>query len=87
VPLDQLARLLVTPDAHLITLRGEFWGYVLPSKVHGCIESRLPILYIGPEASDVFLLCRSAGVPFGHVLNGDAAGVQNALEALGRMAP
>src|SRR5262249_39073363 len=33
VPLEQLPRLLVTPDAHLITLRDAFVGYVLPSKV------------------------------------------------------
>ncbi|HXU45876.1 MAG TPA: hypothetical protein VN783_10135, partial [Thermoanaerobaculia bacterium] len=31
VPLDRLARLLATPAAHLITLRDEFVGYVLPS--------------------------------------------------------
>ena len=38
VPLDGLARLLVTPDAHLIALSDAFVGFVLPSKVYGCIE-------------------------------------------------
>src|SRR5262249_23477980 len=37
VPLEELASLLVTPDAHLITLSDAFVGYVLPSKVHGCL--------------------------------------------------
>ena len=85
VPLEKLARLLVTPDAHLITLREPFWGYVLPSKVHGCIDSRLPILYIGPAASDVLLLCREAGVPFAHVENGNTEGVLQALERLSEL--
>jgi len=57
VPLDHLASLLVTPDAHLITLADPFVGFVLPSKVHGCIASGKPILFIGSQRSDVHLLC------------------------------
>ena len=57
VPLDTLASLLVTPDAHLITLSDPFVGFVLPSKVYGCIASRKPILFIGSSRSDVHLLC------------------------------
>lgn len=57
VALDELPSLLVTPDAHLITLLDPFVGLVMPSKVHGCIESRLPVLYVGSSMSDVHLLC------------------------------
>ena len=57
LPLEQLASLLITPDAHLITLSDAFVGYVLPSKVHGCIASRKPILFIGSDRSDVHRLC------------------------------
>ena len=57
VPLEQLASLLVTPDAHLITLSDAFVGYVLPSKVHGCIASKKPILFVGSDRSDVHRLC------------------------------
>lgn len=57
VPLDHLAQLLVTPDAHLITLLDAFVGFVLPSKVHGCINSNKPILFVGSKQSDVHLLC------------------------------
>jgi len=57
VPLEELDRLLVTPDAHLITLRDPFVGYVMPSKVYGCIESGCDILYVGSTDSDVHLLC------------------------------
>jgi hypothetical protein len=57
VPLEQLPSLLIAPDAHLITLKDEFVGYVMPSKVYGCIESGKAVLYIGPQSSDVHLLC------------------------------
>ncbi len=57
VPLESLSNLLVTPDAHLITLLDPFVGFVLPSKVYGCIESRKPILFIGSDRSDVHRLC------------------------------
>jgi hypothetical protein len=57
VPLELLSRLLVTPDAHLITLRDPFVGYVMPSKVYGCVQSGRRVLYVGSEASDVHLIC------------------------------
>src|SRR5215472_5371262 len=62
-PLIELPRLLVTADVHLISLRPEFSGIVLPSKVYGCIASRKPILFVGPASSDVHVLCRDADLP------------------------
>jgi hypothetical protein len=84
VPLDQLPRLLVTPDAHLITLRDEFVGYVLPSKVHGCVRSGRTVLFVGSDRSDVHLLC-AEGLPperYHRLGVGDAAGVARALDAI-----
>ncbi len=80
VPLDLLPRLLVTPDAHLITLRDELVGFVLPSKVYGCVQSGRPVLYVGSPRSDVHLLC-AEGV-YHRVDVGDAAGVARALEEI-----
>jgi hypothetical protein len=84
VPLERLASLLVTPDAHLITLRDAFVGYVLPSKVYGCIRSGRPVLFVGSAASDVHLLC-SRRLPPGRYLRvgvDDPQGVAEALEQL-----
>ncbi len=83
-PLVELPRLLVTPFAHLITLRDEFVGYVLPSKVYGCIASGRRVLFIGSAASDVHLLCgeRLAAERYRRVAVGDAAGVARALDEL-----
>lgn len=84
VALELLPRLLVTPDAHLITLRDEFVGYVLPSKVYGCIASGKPVLYLGSRASDLHLLCSAALPParYRQVEVGEAEGAARALEDL-----
>ena len=42
-----------------LTLRPEFMGFVLPSKIYGCIASRRPILFVGPQGSDVHWLCKA----------------------------
>ncbi|MFT3722165.1 MAG: hypothetical protein QM773_01160 [Hyphomonadaceae bacterium] len=55
-PLDQLAGILSSATMHLVTLERPFWGYVIPSKIYACIESRRPVLYIGPDESDVHKL-------------------------------
>ncbi|HEX3557105.1 MAG TPA: hypothetical protein VIA62_28095 [Thermoanaerobaculia bacterium] len=84
VPLELLPRLLVTPDAHLVTLRDELVGYVLPSKIYGCIQSGRSLLYIGSPRSDLHLLA-SRDLPPGRYRRvdvGDAAGVARALEEI-----
>lgn len=83
VPLEILPNLLVTADAHLVTLKPEFMGFVLPCKIYACIESRRPILYVGPKGSDIHQLClRDKAVPYKHVDVGDPGRVRAALDAL-----
>jgi hypothetical protein len=85
-PLEQLPRLLLAADVHLITLRDPFVGYVLPSKVHACIESGKRILFVGSESSDVHLLAShalSAG-KYSRVDVGDVEGLLSALRAMER---
>lgn len=82
VPLDQLGRLLVTPDAHLILLGESYWGYVLPSKIYGSLASGKPILFVGPDGSDVALLLRETGDPR-HVQTLDVQACYEFLETLG----
>jgi acetyltransferase-like isoleucine patch superfamily enzyme len=85
VPLKDLASLLVTPDAHLITLSDPFVGYVLPSKVHASIQSGLPILYVGSAFSDVHRLCTERmRAPYVRVDVGDVQKCWQAIENLAR---
>jgi hypothetical protein len=60
VPLELLPRLLIAVDVHLVTLRDPFVGYVLPSKIHACIDSGKRILFIGSQASDVHRLAAAS---------------------------
>ena len=83
VPLDRLASLLRTPDAHLVTLKDAFVGFVMPSKIYACIESGKPVLFVGSADSDVDLLARSAGTgQYWRVGCGNAAAFAAALEEL-----
>jgi hypothetical protein len=86
VPLEELARLLVTPAAHLITLRDEFVGYVLPSKVYGAIASGRRVLFVGSETSDVHRLCteRMPAARYRRVATGDPEALARELEELAR---
>ena len=85
-PLKELPRLLVTADVHLLSLRPEFSGIVLPSKVYGCIASRKPVLFVGPASSDVHMLCSHGGLPaYEHVEVGDIAGFAAALDRLAQL--
>jgi hypothetical protein len=86
VPLEDLPRLLLAADFHLITLRDPFVGYVLPSKVHACIESGKRILFVGSQNSDIHLLA-SRALPssrYYRVDVGDVDGLVNALRAMER---
>jgi hypothetical protein len=81
VPLEQLARLLVAADVHLITLRDPFVGYVVPSKIHACIESGKRILFVGSRESDIHLLA-SRALPPGQYYRVDVGNVDGLVNAL-----
>lgn len=78
--LDQLPSVLASADVHLITLRPEFSGIVLPSKIYACLMSRRPIMFVGPASSDIHLLCsREPALVYERVEPGDVIGFSNAL--------
>ena len=82
IPLEDLPRLLLTADVHLITLRDAFVGYVLPSKVHACIASGKRIVFVGSQDSDVHLLASKLSQQgrYRRVDVGDVDGLAEALE-------
>ena len=86
VPLDRLGPLLRAADLHLISLRPAFSGIVLPSKIYACIASRRPILFVGPESSDIHLLClQTPGLAYVRVEPGDVPGFAAALDHFAAM--
>jgi hypothetical protein len=86
VPLNDLPRLLLAADVHLVTLRNPFVGYVLPSKIHACIESGKRVLFVGSQDSDIHLLASQAlsSGRYCRVDAGDVEGLVNALSTIER---
>ena len=83
VPLERLAGVLLSADAHLITLKNSFVGFVMPSKIYACLQSGRSLLFVGSSDSDVDLLARSQqGLSYFRVECGDPAAFAEALEAL-----
>lgn len=82
VPLEQLPGLLVSADAHLITLKDAFVGFVMPSKVYASLELGWPLVFVGSAQSDIDLLARQAALPYFRVACGDIEGFARALENL-----
>jgi hypothetical protein len=82
VPLERLPGLLRSPDAHLITLKDSFVGFVMPSKVYACLASGKPLIFVGSAQSDVDLLARTSPVTYWRVSCGDPEGFSLVLETL-----
>jgi glycosyltransferase involved in cell wall biosynthesis len=81
LPEDQLMAAMAAAGCALITLRDTFLGVISPSKLHAALGMGLPILYVGPEGSNVDEAIRrhECGVSLRH---GDVQGVIDFLRRL-----
>jgi glycosyltransferase involved in cell wall biosynthesis len=52
-PREQLPLSLGVPDLHVVSLRAALAGLIVPSKFYGALAAGRPVLFIGPEASEV----------------------------------
>lgn len=84
--LDALPGVLAAADVHLISLKANFAGYVLPSKLYGCLSSKRPILFVGPRSSDIHLLCsEDPTLLYRQVDNDDVEAFAKALDDLAEL--
>ncbi|TVQ60382.1 MAG: glycosyltransferase WbuB [Phycisphaerales bacterium] len=74
VPKQETPSVMAGASCALITLRDEALGVMSPSKLHSNLAMRLPVIYIGPEKSNVDDAIRWYGCGVS-VREGDAAGV------------
>ena len=79
VPRDLLGQSLSAGDVHLITLRSDVAGLVVPSKIYGILAAGRPTLYVGPAEGEVFEII-STNRCGAHVPNGDAAALVAAIQ-------
>jgi len=81
LPEEELRLAMAAAGCALITLRDGFLGVISPSKLHAALAMGLPILYLGPEGSNVDEAIRrfDCGVSLRH---GDASGAAEFVRRL-----
>jgi len=55
-PLDTIPETLAGADIHLITMREELCGLVVPSKLYGVLNAARPCIFMGPSQSEAALV-------------------------------
>ena len=80
-PLERLGRTLAIGDIHVVSQRPGTEGLIVPSKIYGILAAGRPVIYIGPENTDVSQIVRDshAGII---VPNGDVEAFADAVRAL-----
>jgi len=80
IPRERLAEGLAAGDVHLVTLRAELAGLLVPSKIYGTLAAARPTLYVGPAESEVGALIAGARCGI-RIEPGDAAALADAIRA------
>jgi glycosyltransferase involved in cell wall biosynthesis len=71
-PRRELADSLTLADVHLLTLRGDMAGLVVPVKLYGIMAAARPVIMVGPRASESGRTIEEAGI--GHVIDPEEVG-------------
>ena len=82
-PREQLSESLSAADVHLVTLRPELEGLIVPSKVYGIAAAGRPVIFIGDKDGEVarLLATFACGVT---IAQGDAARLAATVISLAR---
>ena len=64
VPRDWLHASLSLADVHLISMRPEMTGIVVPGKLYGAMAAGRPVVFVGPEHCESADTIRNAGCGF-----------------------
>ena len=78
---EQLHASLSIADIHLISMRSEMTGIVVPGKLYGAMASGRPTIFVGPEHSESADTIRAAECGF-QIKLGDAEGLVRAIKRL-----
>ena len=78
---EELHQSLSVADVHLISMRPEMTGIVVPGKLYGIMAAGRPALFVGPAHCESADTIRRAGCGF-TIAPGDAEGVVSALTTL-----
>ncbi len=80
-PHERLAEALALADIHLVSLRAEMEGFVVPSKFYGIAAAGRPTVFIGAEDGEIAAVVRRHGCGLA-VKVGDGEALSTAIMAL-----
>lgn len=80
-PDERLAESLSVPDVHLVSLRPELEGLIVPSKVYGILAAGRPVIFIGDPDGEVGVLVAANGCGY-TVKVGDVDGLVQMVQRL-----
>lgn len=80
VPRNRLGESLRAGHVHLVTLRPDMAGLLVPSKIYGILAAARPTIYIGPAAGEVHDILRE-GRCGTSIRNGDVSGLVAAIQS------
>ena len=80
-PREQLFASMSMADVHLISMRNEMTGIVVPGKLYGVMASARPAIFVGPSHCETADTVRQSGCGLSVSL-GDSAGLIEALTTL-----
>lgn len=80
-PREQLGESLSVPDVHVITLRPELEGLIVPSKYYGIAAAGRPAIFIGDPQGEIGRILTESGTGF-IVAEGDGDGLAHAVRSL-----
>ena len=60
-PLDRLAASLLVPSVHLVSLKPDLEGLIVPSKFYSALAAGRPVLFVGDPASEMAMRIEESG--------------------------
>jgi glycosyltransferase involved in cell wall biosynthesis len=78
-PREILAQSLTVPDVHLVSMRPELEGLMLPSKIYGIAAAGRPAVFIGDPEGEIALLLKEEQCGYA-VAQGDSATLVKQLQ-------
>ena len=82
-PRERLSDSLSAPDVHLISLKPDLEGLIVPSKYYGIAAAGRPAIFVGHPEGELARIIRDSGTGF-VVRDGDGAGLAEAILELAR---
>ena len=82
-PRERLSDSLSAPDVHLISLKPDLEGLIVPSKYYGIAAAGRPAIFVGHPEGELACIIRGSGTGF-VVHDGDGAGLAEAILELAR---